>query len=89
MQARAKSKARRAGWQHLADGFNERPPDKVNHAPDVVGICALHALLSCQVGRAQQVWYTLHCRLPYLLLEVELQQWQHDACHLQDIHWMV
>lgn len=67
----------------LAEGIHERAPDELHHALHVAGIRSRDALLRGQICRPQQVGDALRSRLPHLLMEVELQERQHDP---RDLH---
>ena len=64
---------------HLDHGVYERLPDIVQHLPHILHVRAVgFAFRHCHVHALQQLWHCLHCCLPYLFVEVELQQWNHD-----------
>ena len=63
----------------LDHGVYERLPDIVQHLLHILHVCAIgFAFRHRHVHALQQLRHCLHCRLPYLLMEVELQQWNHD-----------
>lgn len=68
---------------HLDHGVYERLPDVVQHLLHILHVCTVSfAFRHCHVHTLQQLWHCLHCCLPYLFMEVELQQRDHDLCDL-------
>lgn len=68
---------------NLDHGVYERLPDIVQHLLHVLHVCAVgFAFRHRHVHTLQQLWHCLHCCLPDLFVEVELQQWDHDLGYL-------